>query len=219
MCIQCENINNFILERKFLPESTLYKYLLLEKKCLKDSYNGTDIINILRQIIIDEKLYDILNPEIIICDDKLKTALNCKIFHISDLNNIVLIHFTDSGPIKCIHNTIMDNINLLSVCNWGTVIPKSIVLPNIYNKYTVNVKLQEIFRSLGTKAKLFTYLEIVGLIHKYLHSINYNNIIYDEPICRAFNVTAFHYSQLKNLIFNSITKIQPTKLKFTDDIQ
>ena len=73
---------------KFKKDSTLEQFLLTKtgdanKTCM-------EILNILKNIIKSEEMYDPRNPSIIFCSQELEKIFNCKALHLYDLIKLVL---------------------------------------------------------------------------------------------------------------------------------
>lgn len=77
--------------RRFVPDSYLKAYLKLKKPtsalvCRNSDLSSLgEVLELLKQIISEERLYDARNASIVLCDASLEQALNIKALHLSEI--------------------------------------------------------------------------------------------------------------------------------------
>jgi len=85
------DINRAILNAHYVfkPVSQLKKYL--EKRVLnfRENYTLSELLTILKYIIRDKEMFDLLNPAMILCDKDLELALNMKALHVTEIREQV----------------------------------------------------------------------------------------------------------------------------------
>ena len=73
----------------FVKDSSLNKYLHYKRPGCRIKTLG-NILNLLKDIITKEKLYDPRNASIVICDYDLECALNVKYIHLSEIKDLII---------------------------------------------------------------------------------------------------------------------------------
>ena len=193
----------------FKQDSELKSYIKLKTGIIKLFFTLGEIIAILRTIIKEEKQYDERNPALIICSEELKPILNCRALHYKELKTAIISHlaFTQEylgkvgGPETCYPNT------------------KSFAT-HIWTNKKAQFKLKDPFLRLiqstsriNRNRTVFTYQEVCILVCKYIRDRR-NQFFHDQniKICwvhhdllgTCFNVSAFHFVQLKELIWSQL---------------
>ena len=193
----------------FKPDSELKSYIKIKTGIVKIFFTLGEIIAILRTIIKEEKQYDERNPALIICSEELKLVLKCRALHYNELKNAIISHlaFTQEylgkvwDPKTCYPNT------------------KSFAT-HIWTNKKAQFKLKNPFLGLiqsttriNRNRTVFTYKEVCVLVCKYIRDRR-NQFFHDQniKICwvhhdllgTCFNVSAFHFVQLKELIWSQL---------------
>ena len=88
------------VEIKWKEGSRLKQFLNLKCDDNERSFTYIQVLKILKDVIISEKLYDPKNPAIILCNDDLELALDQRALHVSQLNAAILPHFSNWKEIE-----------------------------------------------------------------------------------------------------------------------
>jgi len=87
----------YLRPRTFRKNSKLFKFLVKKKSTLvkstKSSYRLSTVQLAVAEIIVREKLYDPLNPQVIVCDKELEEALDVSCLQRSQLGSFIERHF------------------------------------------------------------------------------------------------------------------------------
>ena len=187
----------------FKPDSELKRYIQLKTRITKTFFTLREIIATLRTIIEEEKQYDERNPALIIC-------LKCKALHYKELKNAIISHLAFTREY------------LGKVWDPKSHSPKSkCVTTHIWTPKKAQFKLKNPFLKLiqnmtriNQNRTVFTYEEICALVCKYIRDrrdqfFHGQNIkicwVQDDLLGICFNVSAFHFVQLKALIWSQLT--------------
>ena len=194
----------------FKPDSELKRYIQLKTRITKTFFTLGEIIATLRTIIEEEKQYDERNPALIICSEELKLVLKCKALHYKELKNAIISHLaftheylgkvwdpkTHSPNSKCFATHILTNKKA------------QFKLKNPFLGLIQNIT------RINRNRTVFTYEEICALVCKYIRDrrdrfFHDQNIricwVQDDLLGTCFNVSAFHFIQLKALIWSQLT--------------
>lgn len=218
-------LNSFF---KFKPQSKLELFIMKKKNILdKKIFTLAEVLTYLKEIIRGERLFDLKNPSIIICDNDLEDALNMKALHVTEIRDLVLAQLTK----------LQDEPNLGKFTNFsnrnnqtqgsapGSPAPQRLIqnastTTQVYiNKkaeFTLKPKFLEVVRSLPNtdpKQIVFSYEEVTLLLSTYIlaHKEKFfdcRNIklamVAGDPLGEAFGVRAFHRCQVNNLLKNQL---------------
>ena len=194
----------------FKPDSELKRYVQLKTGIIKTFFTLGEITATLRTIIEKEKQYDERNPAVIICSEELKLALKCKALHYKELKNAIISHLAFTREY------------LGKVWDPKTHSPNSkCFATHIWTNKKAQFKLKNPFLGLiqnitriNRNRTVFTYEEICALVCKYIRDrrdrfFHEQNIkicwVQDDLLGICFNVSAFHFVQLKALIWSQLT--------------
>ena len=202
---------------RFKPDSKLREYLFMKTGVKRSYYMLVEIFEKLKVILRSEKLYDPMNPSIIMCDPDLEYVLNMKDLHVTEIRNQILKQLT-----------------LVKQQNWGknfntyrkenTFSPRASTSttlgPDKEAKYTVNPPLMELLRTEceETDKASFTYEEVFHLLSKYLLKrrgtlFDPRNIqvarVHQDPLGRVLGgIARFHRCQVPNLLRAQLTLVE-----------
>ena len=197
----------------FKPESELKQYIRLKTRITKTFFTLGEIIAILRTIIEEEKQYEKRNPALIICSEELKLVLKCTALHYKELKIAIISHLAFTHEY------------LGKVWDPKSHSPKSkCVATHIWTPKKAQFKLKNPFLGLiqnmtriNQNRTVFTYEEICALVCKYIRDrkdqfFHDQNIrvcwVKDDLLGTCFDVDAFHFIQLKALIWSQLTTIR-----------
>ena len=173
----------------------------------------------LKVIVRSEKLFDIKNPSIIMCDPDLELALDMKDLHVTEIRNQILKQLTlvkqqnwhDHFNTYRKGDQSFSSRSLIKTSN-ATLVPVKEA------KYTVKPSLMVLLRTeCEEKDKAaFTYLEVFHLLSKYLLKrretlFDPRNIkvarVHQDPLGRALGgIARFHSCQVQNLLRAQLTQ-------------
>ena len=199
---------------RFKPDSKLREYLFMKTKVKRSYYLLVEIMEKLKVILRSEKLYDLKNPSIIMCDSDLEMALNMKDLHVTEIRHQILKQLTLVKQQKWLKNYRKENTfsQRASTSNASTTI-----VPDKDAKYNVKPPLMELLRTeCEEKNKAtFTYKEVVHLLFKYLLKrretlFDPGNLkvvrVHEDPLGRALGgIARFHRCQVPNLLRAQLT--------------
>jgi len=172
-------------------------------------YMLVEIFEKLKVILRSEKLYDPMNPSIIMCDPDLEYVLNMKDLHVTEIRHQILKQLTLVKQQKWLKNYRQENTfsQRASTSNASTTI-----VPDKDAKYNVKPPLMELLRTeCEEKDKAtFTYEEVFHLLSKYLlkrreRVFDRRNLkvvrVHEDPLGRALGgIARFHECQVPNLL-------------------
>lgn len=222
----------------FKPSSPLHKFLQQKLTVIRNFYTLRELLIILKRIIRDELLYDQQNPSIILCSPLLEKALNMKALHVCEMPELVInqlyclttelqkdchIHLQKNPQLKIEDSdeersderkkTYLENVN--EKIRFTSEIFKD---PNA--KFKMSTKLHNVLCNKREK-QIFTYHEVTALLSKYiiskkeiffdLRNIKIALIAYD-PLAHAFEVKAFHRTQITNMLRNHLILVKNNKM-------
>ncbi len=195
-----------------------------EKYKKHSTFTLTHLLGDLKYILKKEKLYDPLNPAIILCDTRLECALNIKALHVSEVKEHVLIHLVLVLPFHTRKRPIQietRNTKQLRLYNENEESKRLVNLQvqQTFNKdadYRIKPLLKAVLKQLPhfpSHKRTFNYTELCQYLTKYIiyHKEKLIDprhikicIVRNDPLGKAFNVNAFHRCQVTRLLRCSI---------------
>ena len=193
----------------FKPDSELKSYIKLKTGIVKIFFTLGEIIAILRTIIKEEKQYDDRNPALIICSEELKLVLKCKALHYKELKNAIISHlaFTQEYLGKVWDPKTRSPNNKSFATHIWTNKKAQFKLKNPFLGLIQNIT------RINRNRTVFTYEEVCALVCKYIRDrrdqfFHEQNIkvcwVHNDLLGTCFNVSAFHFVQLKALIWSQL---------------
>lgn len=206
----------------FFPNSKLHAYLALkcpEKISLhQNEYVLFNVMLAFKTVITKEKMLDPNNRPVIICSKEMETALDVKALHANEIQQQVCKQMVQKDPLTRQH--IPELAAILAAVQPRTTLKQAF---DINASYRVKPDFLEVLRSVSgvdqTK-DIFEYREICKILSVYLLSnkdrfFDYRNtrvaLIENDQLEKAFNVKAFHRSQVASLIIQQLIPLQPTE--------
>ena len=200
----------------FKPNSELKKYIHLKTRINKTFFTLGEITAILKVIIGQEKQYDKRNPAVIICSEELKLALKCKALHVTELKDTIISHLAFAseylGEVKS-PKSYFPTSKCFATAVW-THKKAQFKLKTPFCELIQNVKKANKGRT------IFTYEEICSSLSKYIidqrakffHGKNFRIAwVHDDLLGVCFNVSAFHVTQVKTLLWSQLIPVQTRK--------
>ena len=180
-----------------------------------------EIFEKLKVILRSEKLYDPMNPSIIMCDPDLEYVLNMKDLHVTEIRNQILKQLTlvkqqnwcDNFNTYLKEDPSFSSRPLIKSSNTSLV-------PDKETKYTVKPSLMVLLRTeCEEKDKAtFTFEEVFHLLSKYLLKrrdtlFDPRNIkvarVHHDPLGRVLGgIARFHRCQAPNLLRAQLTLVE-----------
>ena len=211
---------------KFKKDSTLEQFLL--QKTGDTNKTFMQILNVLKNIMKSEELYDPRNPSIIFCSQELEKIFNCKALHLSDLRKLVLHQIEERSRKEVILHWNRLRVDRevkhpkIIIVNGGGIFYSSsneshlnktrIFFGSLNLKFGVQPEFSSVLRSVEGADKTqteFSMSEILQLFSKYMISKKDNILdprnltvamVEDDPLGKAFKVGGFHRSQTRALL-------------------
>ena len=224
LCHQYPSPQEFNLIRlysryRFKPDSRLREYLFNKTNIKRSYYMLIEIMENIKVIVRSEKLFDLKNPSIIMCDRDLEIALDMKDLHVTEIRNQILKQLTlvkqqnwhDSFNTYRKEDPSFSSRSLIKTSN-------ATLAPVKEAKYTVKPSLMVLLRTeCEEKDKAaFTYEEVFHLLSKYLLKrretlFDPRNIkvarVHQDPLGRALGgIARFHSCQVQNLLRAQLTQ-------------
>jgi hypothetical protein len=220
--------NSLLSTYKFKQGSPLKTYLhfkMQEKYKKHSTFTLRHLLGDLKYILKKEKLYDPLNPAIILCDARLERVLDIKALHVSEVKEHVLTHLvlvytsfhTRKQPIQIQTR----NTKQLRLSKENEELKRLVNLQvqQTFNKdsdYRMKPLLKATLKQLPhfpSHKRTFNYTELCQYLTKYIicHKEKLIDprhikicIVRNDPLGKAFNVNAFHRCQVAQLLRRSI---------------
>ena len=242
---ECEKGWNDIFQspRRFEYKSNLHSYLV--NKCPetfkpnKLDYTLFLVLITLKNIISSEKLFDINNPNIILCDESLDLALNVKALHVSELQEQIckqlhLVNYAKLKPEKPSPQLQEQAHPIIPswASNTAPTIPTRIQPPKPFNtngQYEVTpalLKALQTVEQVDPDQTTFYYKDVSNILSRYIIAnkeklFDLRNIrialVQDDPLGQAFGVKAFSRTQVTSLLRSQLTPIRSTLGNYIDD--
>jgi len=220
--------NSLLSTYKFKQGSPLKTYLhfkMQEKYKKHLTFTLKHLLDDLKYVLKKEKLYDPLNPAIILCDARLEKALNIKALHVSEVKDHVLSHLvlvyksfhTKKQPIQIeTRNTKRLRLSKENLESKRLIYPQVEQTFNKDSDYRMKPLLKAALKQLPhfpSHKRTFNYTEICQYLTKYIiyHKKKLIDprhikicIVCNDPLGKAFNVNAFHKCQVIQLLRRNI---------------
>ena len=211
------------------PEDLLKKFITKRTGVEKVYYRLKEIMQVLKEIIREEKLFDMNNPSMILSSQELENALNQKVFHVTETRHILSKKLTPVAeysfkhgrkPIRVIESSQTEARLPIS----ATVANQPQVFADKHAKFRLKPKLLQLLRTLpqlDNNKDLFTFAETAKFFSLYIQSrahaiFDPRNIkaaiVTNDPLGQVFGVKAFHRCQAQNLLLSQIEKIHPHQI-------
>ncbi len=232
-----EAINEGLLQSSytFIQDSPLRQFIDSRINDMPQVNTLKTILGILKNIIKDEQLFDPQNQSVIICNTDLEVALNMKALHCCQVRDAVTSQLLRlSGPTQA--NICMDrglcppppatvSEPTTSSVQSGVQERQTVsqVESDIYSDSTARFLLkpdfQAVFSTLpdvGPGKMLYAYKEVFELLSRYMLSkrdsmFDHRNIelalVSSDQLGVAFNLTAFHRSQITSLVRSQLIHV------------
>ena len=199
------------ISRVFLENSKLHKYLAKKTpeliKLVERSYTLYEVLVALREVICREKLFDIHNPTIIMCNTELDEVLNMKALHVTEVKKQVYNHFQcqesfSPASTQSDHKNRSKNLQQMTQEVPIDINGTFVVQPNFLNV------IHEI-PGVNKRKTVFTYKELTTYTSTYILQnrdklFDQRNhlvvICEDDILSKAFGVLAFHRGQILKLL-------------------
>ena len=216
---------------KFKKDAPLRQFIHDITKVQKSYYSLAEILTVLKDVISSEKMFDERNPSVIICSKPLEAALNQRALHVTEVRDLVINQLErladqslrDNQPFQRI-NSSHPRSQLPQTAPLTTVQTASITTKvhiNKDTKYRLKPLFLEVVRTVdevNPKKTVFTYEEITSILSKYI--LSKKNAIFDtrniklalvenDPLGKAFGVTAFHRCQVNALLRTQLIPVHP----------
>ena len=216
--------NEYYWPRRFAANSKLHRYLAYKcpgfiNICKKD-YNLYEVLLAMKKVISSEKLFDVQNPTVIICDPCLEDALEVKALHVSEIKDFVGKQFFLIDPNQQTVDSIgLQNGDSFQLPSWASSSANAVIARvnacnnfDIEGKYKVKpefLKLLHSVKGVNPNQTVFHYREITQLLSDYImgnkHSFfDLKNIrvamVGNDQLGKAFGVRAFARSQVTSLL-------------------
>ena len=177
-----------------------------------------EILEKLKVILRSEKLYDPMNPSIIMCDPDLEYVLNMKDLHVTEIRNQILKQLTlvkQQNWRKNFNTYRKEDPSFSPRASTSTTLG-----PDKEAKYTVKPPLMELLRTEceETDKATFTFEEVFHLLSKYLLKrrdtlFDPRNIkvarVHHDPLGRVLGgIARFHRCQAPNLLRAQLTLVE-----------
>ena len=218
---------------EFRPNSRLQRFINFRGKCNKTLFTFREVLVSLRDIILEEGLYDKRNPSVILCSEELEAALNMKALHITEIRNVVLKHLFLINP-----NLALADVSQISSQDHFKIVtsnPESVTLAaqklaGISGKSTIRasepsstftckpefLRVMQTLPNVNKDQRVFSYEEIVMNLSSYIMNKKHQffdtrnvklAMVKDDILGKAFGVDAFHRCQVHNLLRGQLTPI------------
>ena len=197
----------------FKPNSPLYNFLTANEPTLDDlnvpEYSLWYITIILRRLFYEKKLYDDTNDKIIICDEQVQRAINCKFLFDEDIEHAIMIQASSKLYQKTSPFYTQQNIN-----KFLSKDPSIIQHKDINTIFVIREKFRPLIldNHCNGLSSEFSLKDIVDVVR--LHLLKNKHLIHkqNKTICHCegdklqtiFRVKTFHMSQVIPFIFREI---------------
>ena len=210
----------------FTRQSLLKKYLKKKGLNRKGSFTIKTILLDIRQILMNEKLFDETNPSIVMCNSELEDVFDMKALHVTQIRYVIQKHIKMKKKVKqrsVVNENENQYQNVVRKCNKIYCKEEGLnCCLSEYSKeeiekkrkemqqhYLIDVDLLHVLNPGNLDTRHFTFYDIFALLSKYLISkrnqiFDRRNIlvaiIKDDPLQSVFNVNAFSRSQVMQIL-------------------
>ncbi len=209
--------------RRFVGGSRLRTYLAFKKP--ESEFISTDcttlyqVMQYLKELIRDEKLYDERNASIVLCDASLETALDVKALHLTELRDKVCLQLK---PIN-INRATQPPVVAGPAAAAATQPPVAAASSNrrtvnSNTKFHVKPAFREVLEGVNVPVEktVFTFIELAELLSTYI-TVNSSRffdarnvkvaMVDGDKLGAAFGVKAFHRTQVTSLLFSQLIPV------------
>ena len=218
--------------RTFRQDSKLYQFLVNRKSDLIKKgllfYRFSTIKLALDLIIRRDKLYDLKNPEVIVCDRDLEDALDVQSYHFTESHGLIEPHLLKAKSTDSLTSSrlCLAEINRSSELFKNSISFPTSILGNNFDvtaEYYVHPHLMDVVRStdlFNNRSSVYPYRHIVHAISRYILSkkhefFDLRNIrianITNDPLSKAFNVNYLCSFQTNLLIKSNLKLVRRSK--------
>merc|ERR1719209_2172965 len=220
---------------KFKKDAPLQQFIHDITKVQKNYYSLAEILTILKDVISSEKMFDERNPSVIICSKPLEAALDQKALHVTEVRDLVIQQLEqladqslrDPQPPQRLHTSQARPQTTRGPAQTAppTVVRTASIATNVQTNKDTKFRLKPLFLEVvrtvdevNPKQTVFTYEEITSILSKYI--LSKKNAIFDtrniklalvenDPLGKAFGVTAFHRCQVNALLRTQLIPVHP----------
>jgi len=219
----------YTLPRKFRSDAKLHPFLAMKTpdmiKANKVEYTLFTVLSAMRSLISSERLYDANNTTVIICSPELEGALGMKSLHVTEVRDVVLTQMEvlqpellaslpESQPVEQVRNNAVG----------GTQPQNGNVKFDVNGRFYVKPHFLRVLRKVAVVDKsqiLFTYKEVTSYLSQYI--LDNKDRFFDDRNIKiahveqdilgiAFNVKAFHRTQVTTLLRNQLIPCKENNL-------
>jgi len=229
------NLLNTMFKFKDPQGAPLKRFIHDTTKIQKNYYSLAEILTILKDVISSEKMFDERNPSVIICSKPLEAALDQKALHVTEVRDLVIQQLEqladqslrDPQPPQRLHTSQARPQAPRGPAQTAppTVVRTASIATNVQTNKDTKFRLKPLFldvvRSVDEvdhKQTIFTYEEITRLLSAYI--LSKKHLIFDkrniklalvenDPLGKAFGVTAFHRCQVNALLRTQLIPVHP----------
>jgi len=220
---------------KFKKDAPLRQFIHDITKVQKNYYSLAEILTILKDVISSEKMFDERNPSVIICSKPLEAALNQRALHVTEVRDLVINQLERLADQSLRDNLPSQRINSSQPRSQlargppqtapPTAVRTASITTNVQTNKDTKFRLKPLFLEVvrtvdevNPKQTVFTYEEITSILSKYI--LSKKNVIFDtrniklalvenDPLGKAFGVTAFHRCQVNALLRTQLIPVHP----------
>ena len=202
---------------RFKPGSSLQAFLSNATGELRESCSLGEILTLLKDLIKSQGLFDMRNPSVILCSPSLEQALDRRALHVTEVKSIVKSQL-DALPSQ--------DLGGRSWPKSGNRRPPSLLTgpghseePGQSQLFRLRSQFLDVLRTVSGQdcdQTIFSYQEITSLLSRYIISkeeqfLDRRNIrvalVEGDPLGIAFNVSAFHRSQVHSFIRSQLIPV------------
>jgi hypothetical protein len=207
---------------RFIEGSPLRPFILQKTKHCPDVFSLKELMYTLKNIIVQERLYDESNPAIILCSQEMETALDLFSLHCQQVEAVLCRHLT----------LVQSHVNLIPPETPDEPSTSTVVcLQSVSRKrsldegrcsfhdilWTIHDNFHAVLSTLPEfdfQTKTYRYSDIANYTSQYILSkrktfFDKRNIsvahLNGDPLSHVFKVSAFHHDQIHSLIRGSIS--------------
>ena len=219
----------YTLPRRFKSDAKLHLFLAAKVPNLikigKVDYTLWTVLKAMRTVISTELLYDAHNTTIILCNQELEEALGMKALHVSEAKQVILLQMEESQPE--LYTSLTENFSMETASNniaGEQQHHSNEVRFEANNRFYVKPHFLRVLRKVAAVDKsqiLFTYKEVTSYLSQYI--LDNKDRFFDDRNIKiahveqdilgiAFNVKAFHRTQVTTLLRNQLIPCKENNL-------
>ena len=231
------NLGLLMQSFRFKSDSQLEKFIVKETGQKWFNFTLVRLLLTLKKIIREGRMYDEKNPSVILAPTDLEAALGVRACHVTEIRDLVLEQLmalpqpSNSNKemeekyeeIKRSFDTLKENEEPATVVT-NRITAERVRSVRAMISGTALFKLKPAFQRVirevqdkGNKKEVFTYEEVAALLRTYILQrkdklFDKSNIkivhVVNDDLGRALDISAFHHSQLRNLLLSQLLPIQ-----------